>query len=103
MGRSDRHEIASRLLVLVVHLMKLRYQPEKQKGGWFATIRVQRKTIRRRLSRRPSLAAKLADELAAAYADARSDAADETGLPLSAFPDLCPFTLDEILDDRFIG
>jgi len=39
--------------------------------------------------------------LAEEYADARFSAADKTGLPLSSFPEVCPFTVTEVLDPDF--
>jgi len=30
---------------------------------------------------------------------AREDAADETGLPISIFPETCPFTIEQITGD----
>jgi hypothetical protein len=35
------------------------------------------------------------------YQHARKEAAIETGLPLSIFPQECPFSVDEILDADF--
>ena len=39
--------------------------------------------------------------MARAYRRARREAAAETGLPLSTFPETCPFTLEQALDDDF--
>src|SRR6476659_6914962 len=55
-GRSEKGEIESRLNVLILHLLKWRYQPSKRKSGWRATILEQRQRIARRLHDSPSLA-----------------------------------------------
>jgi hypothetical protein len=55
LGRSDRREIEHRLTVLLVHLLKWRFQPEQQKGGWKATIRGQRVGIAKIIGESPSL------------------------------------------------
>jgi Domain of unknown function DUF29 len=45
MGRSDRREIRSRLIVLLTHLLKWCFQPEARSTGWPVTIREQRQQI----------------------------------------------------------
>ena len=40
-----------------------------------------------------------AQELAALYHRARRDAAEETGLPLTTFPEQCPWPLESVLDE----
>jgi hypothetical protein len=102
-GRSDRKEITSRLGILILHLLKIRFQPEQRKGGWDATISVQRAAIEKLLSAHPSLREVLQTRLPECHRAATRKAAQETCLSLSTFPDLCPFTLDEIMDDRFFG
>ena len=38
MARSDRREIRNRLIVLLVHLLKHKFQPRRRSRGWRATI-----------------------------------------------------------------
>ena len=38
MGRSERHELINRLAVLLAHLLKWRFQPERRGKSWRATI-----------------------------------------------------------------
>ncbi len=40
--------------------------------------------------------------LGESYEDARQDAHDEMGLPLDAFPETCPYTLERIIDEIFL-
>jgi len=101
LGSNDKNEIESRLLVLLVHLLKWSRQPAKRKPGWAGTIREQRRRIRKRIEASPSLAGYPSEVLAEEYADARFSAADETGLPMSSFPEICPFTATEVLDPDF--
>jgi Domain of unknown function DUF29 len=42
MGRSDRRELQSRLVVLTLHLLKWRFQPSARSRSWLATIEEQR-------------------------------------------------------------
>ena len=98
LGRSQEDEIESRMKVLLVHLLKWKFQPEKQKMGWKATIREQRGRIAKRISKSPSLRGYPAEILSEEYAYAVPDAATETGLSEEIFPATCPFTIEQILD-----
>src|SRR5215813_5357662 len=55
MGRSDRRELKSRLVVLVMHLLKWRHQRGARSRSWSATIDEQRLQIEGILSESPSL------------------------------------------------
>lgn len=101
LGKSQLRELYSRYKVLLLHLLKWRHQPPLRGASWRGTIRHQRDEISRLLADSPSLRSKRQPELRRAYVKAREDAEDETGLPLSAFPETCPFTLDQVEDDSF--
>ncbi len=45
MGRSDRRELQSRLVVLTMHLLKWRFQPSARSRSWSANDREQRLQI----------------------------------------------------------
>jgi hypothetical protein len=77
MGRRDRKEIESRLLVLVVKLAK-------------------------RLSSNPSLKDHAGTLAERQYGTACRIAARETGLARDALPAKCPFTIEDILDLNFL-
>lgn len=102
MGRRDRHELESRLTILVAHLLKWQAQPERRSSSWLATIREQRRQIARKLRDSPSLRPVLDDLLARIYADARSRAVAETGISEADFPANCAFTSDDILSASFL-
>lgn len=55
MGRSDRRELKSRLVVLVMHLLKWQHQPRGRSRSWSATIDEQRLQIDGLLAESPSL------------------------------------------------
>ena len=101
-GKSEQRELASRMAVLLAHLLKWRYQPERRGASWEATIRVQRKALVAHLARVPSLKAILRDPdwWTGTWADAVTKAIDETGL--SAFPDQCPWAVEDILDSNWM-
>ncbi len=101
LGRSERREIENRLKVLLVHLLKWRFQTQRQKGGWKTTIREQRVQIAKVVRDSPSLRSHPTDVLGEEYRTARADAVDETGLPEDVFPAACPFTIEQVLDPGF--
>jgi hypothetical protein len=100
-GKSEQRELASRMAVLLAHLLKWQFQPARRSRSWDATIRVQRDGIARRLQRTPSLRQSLDDPdwWRDAWDDALARAIEETGL--SDFPDQCPWRVAEILDPNW--
>ena len=102
MGRSDRRELQSRLVVLTMHLLKWRFQPSARSRKWSATIEEQRLQIEQLFAESPSLRPLAAGMLLQAYAIARVRAIAETGLADDAFPASCPFTLDEVLSPAYL-
>jgi uncharacterized protein DUF29 len=102
MARSDRREIRNRLIVLLIHLLKYTAQPRRRSSGWLATIGEQRSCIATVIDDSPSLKSFPGSILEHCYVAARSRVALETGLPESAFPECCPFAVDEVLDPRWL-
>ena len=102
MGRSDRRELHSQLVVLIMHLLKWRQQPGAQSRSWSVTIEEQRLQIENVFAESPSLRPLAGDMLAQTYAIARARAIAETGLADEAFPAACPFSLDDILSRSFL-
>ena len=101
MGRLGKRERVSRLAVLLLHLLKWRYLPERRGASWEATIRTQRRRLKRHLADNPSLKPKLPEAIGDAYEDARDEAAAETGLAAATFPDACPWSVDQISDQDY--
>jgi hypothetical protein len=105
-GKSEQRELASRMTVLLCHLIKWVYQPARQGSSWQATIKTQRNRITYRLKKTPSLKTCLEDSewWADAWADARDAATKETAIAYDQFPDQCPWTVENILsEDWFPG
>jgi hypothetical protein len=101
MSRSERRQLRNRLIVLVLHLLKLRYQPARRSRSWTVTIITQRVDISLLLRESPSLRPTLAATLDEVYANARREAAQETGLAIDQFPVDCPFTIDQVVDEDY--
>jgi len=99
LGKRDWRELSSRLEILVMHLLKCRYQPElRGTSTWGSTIRTQRRDIAKLLRQSPSLRRQVAGCIIEDYSAVRQDAADETRLPLATFPEVCPWTAAQVLD-----
>jgi hypothetical protein len=101
-GKSEQRELASRMAVLLCHLLKWHYQSNKRSISWFTTIANQRDDLADLLKDNPGLKQYLAELLGRAYRNARREAGAETGLVLSTFPKECPYRLSEILDPGFL-
>ena len=103
LGKRDRRGLGSRLEVVVMHLLKWLYQPEMRETdhSWENTILEQRGSIARILRDSPSLRREVPDMIAEDYHRARRRAQYETGLPLETFPEMCPWTAEQVLDEDF--
>jgi hypothetical protein len=101
MARRERRERISRLTVLLTHLLKWQIQTEIRSRGWQTTIRIQRHEIEDLLADSPSLRTLLDQSIDTAYPRARIKAIEETGLLFPAFPGVCPFTSQQLLDNDF--
>ena len=102
LGRSERREIRSRLAVLLLHLLKWQFQPDARSNGWRGTLLEQRRRLQSALKDSPSLKGYPLEVLDEEYAPARLKAAGETGLPVEALPETCPYTVEQILDAAFL-
>jgi len=102
MGARERRELGNRLAVLLAHLLKWQYQPERQGNSWRRTIKIQRIEINDLLADNPGLKSELDGLFAKAYQKARVLAADETSFEEGIFPSETPFTLQEVLDLEFL-
>ncbi len=101
MGKREKRALRSRVVVLLAHLLKYTYQPQQRSPSWNGTIREQRKQLSELLDDSPSLKPRLLEELQDGYISARLLAAGDTGLAATAFPEQCPFTLEQLLDEHF--
>jgi hypothetical protein len=103
MGKSEKRELKSRLIVLLIHLIKWQYQPEKRSESWRSTITEQRICIEALLEDSPSLQPLLIEIFPDCYEKARSKVSAETRIKLNFFPQESPFTLDETLNAYFLN
>jgi len=103
MGKKDRRELVSRMTLLLMHLAKWYWQAEKRSPSWSGTIEEQREQIELSLNDSPSLRSFIQYSFQEAWGRAIKKAARETGLPLSTFPEACPWPIDDVLGDWMPG
>lgn len=102
-GRDDAHRLWQHLRQLLVWFLAWHDAPPQrlQHPHWYVRIGDYRIKIGVIVTTSPSLKPTLAEDLADAYAYGREVAAEETGLPLEACPDTCPWTATQVIDDGF--
>jgi hypothetical protein len=100
-GRTEYRVLESALRVLLTHIIKWDYQPERRTRSWENTIAIQRQHALRQLQKHPSLKARLDEAIAEAYADARLDASSQTDFDPGRFPERCPYDWDDIMGRDF--
>jgi hypothetical protein len=102
MGRSERKSLKSNFIVILVHLLKWQFQPEKRSGSWEGSIIEHRRRVKEALDDSPSLKPYLENIFAECYTQAVKQAKAETGLPLESFPVISPYELSKVTDDEFL-
>jgi hypothetical protein len=102
MGRSENRQLRNRLTLLLTHLLKWSFQTDRQCRSWQNTIREQRKQVKNLLKENPSLKSKIQEDFQDAYEEGAKEAVQEMGLFKSPFPQSCPYTLEQCLNDEFL-
>lgn len=112
LGKSEKRSLASNLMILLAHLLKLKVQldaPDSMKGSWYDSIDEHRKRIQKQLKQTPSLTAYLEIAISESYDDSRDLAIKEGKrakfgvkiLSETEYPATCPFSIEQILDEDF--
>ena len=102
MGGSQRREIKNRLIILLMHLLKYQYQPDKRSSSWVGTILEQHDQIEFILVDSPSLKSYYLEIFSDCYNRAVRNASAETKLPVKHFPAASPFLPENVLNSDFI-
>jgi len=103
-GKSEQRELASRMSVLLMHLIKWQFQPQKRSVSWTLTIKEQRRLSKRRIERTPSLAPMLQDSewIDDIWVDAKSLTERETGTDQGTLPEVCPWAMADVLTEAWL-
>lgn len=102
LGKSERRGIASQLTRLLLHLLKWQYQPQRRSDSWLDSITDSRTQIELAIKDSPSLKGYTVEQLKQSYQQARSKAAKQTKIPLSVFPEECPYLLQLVLEEDWL-
>ncbi len=114
LGKAEKNALKSNLTILLANLFKLRVQydvPDSMKVSWYSSILEHRQRVLNNLTDTPSLKSFLTEAVEKAYPDARKLGIKEGKLAKfgiripekSEYPTVCPFSLEQILDEDFYG
>ena len=96
LSKRERDRLLSSMRLIVHHLLKWDYQPQKRSRSWQITIQRERLNIKKYLQDSPSLKRYLNDEyLEQVYETGRLDAIAETDLDM---PVDCAYTMADVLE-----
>ncbi len=102
MGKRERRSLESNLIVLLLHLLKWQFQPERRSGSWQGSIVEHRRRLLRSLQDSPSLKPYVEAVFGDCYQAAVEQAIAETGLQESVFPEASPYGAEQVLRSGFL-
>lgn len=102
MGNSQKQGLESNLEVVLMRLLKYKYQPEKRSNSWRSTLFEHRRRLHKAFKTSPSLKRHFTEEFGDCYVAARKLAAIETGIAIDIFPITSPFTASQVLDEDYL-
>jgi hypothetical protein len=101
LGKQQRQELRNRLSILIGHLLKWDYQPDKRSKRWRVTIQIQRREIEDLLGDNPSLKSYLSEAIPKGYQAGVDLVRLETPLDYEDLPKTCPYTSGQLFDSDF--
>ena len=96
-GKSEFRAFVSAIELILLHMLKWDYQPERQSRSWRNTIHAQRRAVHDILVDNPSYKARIAEAVRRAYNPVPFIVERETTVPASRLPEQCPYGWDEVL------
>lgn len=101
LGMSERRAVISQMSRLIAHLLKWKYQPHLRGNSWKISINQARDQILIVTDESKNLQKELPEIIQKSYKYGVKWAANEMGIELKKFPQKCPFTLEQCLDENF--
>lgn len=101
LGRQERQELENRLGVLIGHLLKWQYQPNKRSRSWQVTISNQRRDIKKLLANNPSLKPYLDTAVQDGFLSGLGLVLSETKIKKKLLPAECPYAIAQLFDVNF--
>jgi c-di-AMP phosphodiesterase-like protein len=107
MGKRDRREMDSYLTRLILHLLKWQMQPALRYGqsgrsSWLNSIVHSRAMLEKIFEQSPSLKRLAEESLPRNYPLAVREASVQTQIDRKIFPQECPYSLAELLDQDYL-
>ena len=102
LGRNDLNKVRSLLRQIIIHILLLEYCQEENDRNyrhWQGELIAFRDDLNNSLTN--TLKNKLVQELAHIYNVAVKVVVQKTGLASNLFPDNCPYSLEQLLDDNW--
>jgi hypothetical protein len=103
MARNEQRAVQSLLEILLIHLLKWRYEPRRRSRSWRVPVQNARSAIRDELADSASLQARLPVHLRRVYEGARRSAGPEMELDErvgeEVSPATCPWDFDQLISD----
>jgi len=97
MGSSKADALESHLRNCLMHMLKQKYQSERDCKSWQSSIKEAKIQANKLIKKNPSLKSKLNEIFKDAYEIAVIKASRETNLDENIFPEISPWTIEEIL------
>ena len=101
LGREQFNKLESALRVLLLHILKWDHQPTRRSRSWALSVRQQRLELEDVLTDNPGLRPRIGEAIARAYRKARLQAIKETKLKESRFPEVCPYSFNDLVARKF--
>jgi Domain of unknown function DUF29 len=101
MGKSQKQALESNLEIILLHLLKYKYQPQMRSNSWRYSILEHRNRLHKSFKASPSLKRYYVEIFPECYITARKLTAAETGLAISNFPVDSPFAPEQVLNEDY--
>ena len=102
MGRSEINSLKSNLIVVLMDLLKYKYQPQKRSRSWLSSIFEHRRRLVEAFKTSPSLKRYYEEVFDECYQYAVKQVSIETGLSVEHFSNISHFSSEETLDFDFL-
>jgi hypothetical protein len=96
-GKSEFRAFTSAIELILVHMLKWDYQPEKRSRSWRTTIHDQRRAAAKLIKQNPSFKSRIGEAIADAYEAVPSLVERETTIPAERLPAVSPYDWEQIL------
>jgi hypothetical protein len=101
-GKRDQRGVWGHMRIVIHHLLKWQFQPQRRSGSWNTSIWTHRDALSDIFGQSPSLKRHAREGLAEVYERAVRRPMNETGIARECFPATCPYTFDQVISLDFM-